>query len=114
MIVRGAPAIGVSAAMGVAIGIDRSTARTIADLNAEVEVICETLASTRPTAVNLFWGIGKVRDLYNQLAGNHADIRRDQGAVRRAGAADVRRGYCGLQADGGVRGRAAAARRELC
>ena len=68
MIVRGAMAIGVSGAMGVAIGIDRSTATALPALTAEVAVICETLASTRPTAVNLFWGIGKVRDLYNQLA----------------------------------------------
>ena len=68
MIVRGAMAIGVSGAMGVALGIDRSTATTISDLTAEVAIICDTLASTRPTAVNLFWGIGKIRDLYNQLA----------------------------------------------
>ena len=68
MIVRGAPAIGVSAAMGVAIGIERSAATTMAELDAEVAEICATLASTRPTAVNLFWGIGKIRDLYNQLA----------------------------------------------
>ena len=67
MIVRGAPAIGVSAAMGVALGIERSTAASLPELTAEVAVICETLASTRPTAVNLFWGIGKIRDLYNQL-----------------------------------------------
>jgi methylthioribose-1-phosphate isomerase len=74
MIVRGAPAIGVSAAMGVAIGIDRSSAATLADLTAEVDVICETLAGTRPTAVNLFWGIGRIRDLYNRLAAGGATI----------------------------------------
>jgi methylthioribose-1-phosphate isomerase len=68
MVVRGAMAIGVSAAMGVALGIDRSTAETIPALSAEVEVICDTLAKTRPTAVNLFWGIAQVRDLYNRLA----------------------------------------------
>src|ERR1700709_1603776 len=67
MIVRGAPAIGVSAAMGVAIGIDRSTATDLETLTAEVDVICDTLANTRPTAVNLFWGIGRIRDLYNRL-----------------------------------------------
>jgi methylthioribose-1-phosphate isomerase len=54
--------------MGVAIGIDRSKATTIPELNAEVEMICDTLAKTRPTAVNLFWGIAQVRDLYNELA----------------------------------------------
>src|SRR6202051_924397 len=68
MIVRGAPAIGVSGAMGVAIGIERSAATTIDALTAEVAVICELLASTRPTAVNLFWGINRIRGLYNTLA----------------------------------------------
>jgi methylthioribose-1-phosphate isomerase len=74
MIVRGAMAIGVSAAMGVAIGIDRSQATTITELSAEVEVICKTLAETRPTAVNLFWGIAQVRDLYNQLVAANTSI----------------------------------------
>ncbi len=74
MIVRGAMAIGVSGAMGVALGIDRSAATNLADLSAEVAIICDTLASTRPTAVNLFWGIGKVRDLYNQLAAANTSI----------------------------------------
>ena len=74
MIVRGAMAIGVSGAMGVALGIDRSTATTIPALTAEVEVICDHLAATRPTAVNLFWGIGQIRDLYNSLAAANTSI----------------------------------------
>jgi methylthioribose-1-phosphate isomerase len=74
MIVRGAMAIGVSGAMGVALGIERSQAKTLPELNAEVEVICETLAKTRPTAVNLFWGIAQVRDLYNALAAKSTPI----------------------------------------
>ncbi len=74
MIVRGAMAIGVSAAMGVALGIDRSTAETLPDLTAEVEIICDTLAKTRPTAVNLFWGIAQIRELYNTLAAKHTPI----------------------------------------
>ncbi|HZL26089.1 MAG TPA: S-methyl-5-thioribose-1-phosphate isomerase [Acidobacteriaceae bacterium] len=74
MIVRGAPAIGVSAAMGVAIGIDRSTATDLATLGAEVAEICDLLAATRPTAVNLFWGIGQVRDFYNQLAAANTPV----------------------------------------
>ena len=74
MIVRGAPAIGVSAAMGVAIGIDRSTASTLAELDKEVAEICDLLAATRPTAVNLFWGIGQVRDFYNQLAAANTPV----------------------------------------
>ena len=81
MIVRGAPAIGVSAAMGVAIGIDRSTATTLPALNEEVAVICDTLAKTRPTAVNLFWGIAQVRDLFNELAAKDTPIPEIKAAV---------------------------------
>lgn len=74
MVVRGAPAIGVSAAMGVALGIERSEAATLPELTAEVGLICDTLAATRPTAVNLFWGIGQVRELYDGLAARDAGI----------------------------------------
>jgi methylthioribose-1-phosphate isomerase len=81
MIVRGAPAIGVSAAMGVAIGIDRSTAETIEELTDEVAAICEHLASTRPTAVNLFWGIDEVRNVFNALAARGASIAEIKSAV---------------------------------
>jgi len=81
MIVRGAMAIGVSAAMGVALGIDRSTATSLADLNKEVDAICKTLAETRPTAVNLFWGIAQVRDLYTQLAAKNTLIPEIKKAV---------------------------------
>jgi methylthioribose-1-phosphate isomerase len=59
MIIRGAPAIGVAAAMGVAIGALHSE-----DLDADMPAICETLARTRPTAVNLFWAIDRMRQLY--------------------------------------------------
>ena len=74
MIVRGAMAIGVSGAMGVALGIQNSAATTLPTLTAEVATICDHLAATRPTAVNLFWGIGQVRDLYNTLAADNASI----------------------------------------
>ncbi|MDQ2832245.1 MAG: S-methyl-5-thioribose-1-phosphate isomerase [Acidobacteriota bacterium] len=89
MIVRGAPAIGVSAAMGVAIGIDRSGATTIAALDDEVEVICRTLAETRPTAVNLFWGIEEIRSLYRELAAKGASIVE----IKAAAVARARRMY---------------------
>jgi methylthioribose-1-phosphate isomerase len=59
MIIRGAPAIGVAAAMGVAIGALHSN-----DLDSDMPVICETLAKTRPTAVNLFWAIARMKQLY--------------------------------------------------
>jgi methylthioribose-1-phosphate isomerase len=74
MITRGAMAIGVSGAMGVALGIERSTATNIEALTEEVTEICNHLAATRPTAVNLFWGIGQIRDLYNTLAANNTPI----------------------------------------
>lgn len=61
MIIRGAPAIGVAAAMGVALGMQ--TAETQAEFNQ----ICDTLAATRPTAVNLFWAIDRMRRLYAEL-----------------------------------------------
>jgi len=81
MIVRGAPAIGVSAAMGVALGIDRSTAASLPELTKEVAAICDHLAATRPTAVNLFWGIGEIRDLYNRLAASNTRIAEIKSAV---------------------------------
>jgi methylthioribose-1-phosphate isomerase len=74
MIVRGAPAIGVSAAMGMALGIERSSATTLDALTAEVAGIAKTLAETRPTAVNLFWGIDEIRSLFNSLAAKGAAI----------------------------------------
>ncbi|HEY0785163.1 MAG TPA: S-methyl-5-thioribose-1-phosphate isomerase [Acidobacteriaceae bacterium] len=68
MIVRGAPAIGVSAAMGVALGVKKTTAGTLEALAPEMDRICRVLAGTRPTAVNLFWAIGRMRDRYTALA----------------------------------------------
>jgi methylthioribose-1-phosphate isomerase len=81
MIVRGAPAIGVSAAMGMAIGIDRSTATTLPALTEEVALIAKTLAETRPTAVNLFWGIDEIRNLYIELAAKNNAISEIKAAV---------------------------------
>ena len=81
MIVRGAMAIGVSGAMGVALGIERSQATTLSALNEEVATISDHLAATRPTAVNLFWGIGQIRDLYNTLAAANTSIPAIKAAV---------------------------------
>jgi methylthioribose-1-phosphate isomerase len=67
MIVRGAPAIGVAAAMGVALGTLQSTAKTLPELEREFDTICNVLAGTRPTAVNLFWAIRRMRDKFEQL-----------------------------------------------
>jgi methylthioribose-1-phosphate isomerase len=60
MVIRGAPAIGVAAAMGVALGVLHSRAKSIAELQNEFPEICETLARTRPTAVDLFWAIKRM------------------------------------------------------
>jgi methylthioribose-1-phosphate isomerase len=61
MVIRGAPAIGVAAAMGVALGVLRAKP---AGLNRQFEEICATLAGTRPTAVNLFWAIERMQKVY--------------------------------------------------
>ncbi len=68
MVIRGAPAIGVAAAMGVALGVERSQARTLEELRAEFQRICKTMAETRPTAVDLFWAIGRMSRQFDQLA----------------------------------------------
>ena len=67
MVVRGAPAIGVSAAYGVALGARRSRAPTADAFAPEFERICARLASTRPTAVNLFWAIDRMKRLFVSL-----------------------------------------------
>src|ERR1700683_3566384 len=60
MVIRGAPAIGVAAAMGVALGVQE---------DADFETVCATLAQTRPTAVNLFWAIDLMRRMRASLDG---------------------------------------------
>ncbi len=59
MVIRGAPAIGVAAAMGVALGVLRSN-----DPEADLPAICDTLAKTRPTAVNLFWALDRMKKVF--------------------------------------------------
>jgi methylthioribose-1-phosphate isomerase len=55
MVIRGAPAIGVAAAMGIALGLREG---------ADFETVCQTLSQSRPTAVNLFWAIERMRHLF--------------------------------------------------
>ncbi|HEX8872344.1 MAG TPA: S-methyl-5-thioribose-1-phosphate isomerase [Candidatus Acidoferrum sp.] len=74
MVIRGAPAIGVAAAMGVALGVQRSTARTLDALRSEFVEICETLAKTRPTAVDLFWALERMKARFDALAAAGADL----------------------------------------
>jgi methylthioribose-1-phosphate isomerase len=83
MVIRGAPAIGVAAAMGVALGLAKASA-TSRDgrLDADMETICHTLAATRPTAVNLFWAIERMKKRYCELRAAGADP--SQGLVEEA------------------------------
>jgi len=63
MVVRGAPAIGVSAAMGLALGASQSVGTSVADLELDFDFMCKVMAATRPTAVNLFWAIERMRQV---------------------------------------------------
>jgi len=67
MIVRGAPAIGVAAAMGIALGVKDSKAETAGDLKRDFDQICAAIGETRPTAVNLFWAIRRMREKFEML-----------------------------------------------
>ena len=75
MVVRGAPAIGVAAAMGIALGVRDSKAKDIAQLREEFNEITTTLASTRPTAVNLFWAIERMKRLFKEITADGVDKR---------------------------------------
>jgi methylthioribose-1-phosphate isomerase len=77
MVIRGAPAIGVAAAMGVALGVKNSKAQTVAELRSDFETIADTISRTRPTAVNLFWAVKRMRDLFEKsLAGAGSDAEK--------------------------------------
>jgi methylthioribose-1-phosphate isomerase len=67
MVVRGAPAIGVAAGMGIALGVRNSKAETVADLKKDFDQICKVIGETRPTAVNLFWAIRRMQDKFDSL-----------------------------------------------
>jgi methylthioribose-1-phosphate isomerase len=61
MVVRGAPAIGISAAMGLALGASQSVGTSVADLEYDFKFMCKVMEATRPTAVNLFWAVERMR-----------------------------------------------------
>ena len=67
MVVRGAPAIGVAAGMGIALGVKNSRAENGADLKKDFDIICEAIRQTRPTAVNLFWAIRRMQEKFDLL-----------------------------------------------
>jgi methylthioribose-1-phosphate isomerase len=78
MIVRGAPAIGVAAAMGIALGVRDSKAESVGELKRELDHICEVTGATRPTAVNLFWAIRRMKEKFEGLSGRPiAEIKRE-------------------------------------
>ena len=66
MVVRGAPAIGVSAAYGVALGAKQFVGTDVTDLEDEIDYICEVLGKTRPTAVNLFWALDRMKRTFRK------------------------------------------------
>jgi len=66
MVVRGAPAIGVSAAYGIALGVKNFVGTSVADLEDEFDYIAEVMGKTRPTAVNLFWAIERMRGVFQK------------------------------------------------
>jgi len=74
MVVRGAPAIGVSAAMGLALGAKQSAAASVANLDSEFEVLCQRMSQTRPTAVNLFWAIERMRRTFARAQTRSQDL----------------------------------------
>ncbi|MGD0741588.1 MAG: S-methyl-5-thioribose-1-phosphate isomerase [Terracidiphilus sp.] len=74
MVVRGAPAIGVSAAYGIALGTMQTKTRTPEAFAPEFERICARLAATRPTAVNLFWAIDHMKAIFSGLLASGASL----------------------------------------
>jgi methylthioribose-1-phosphate isomerase len=68
MVIRGAPAIGVAAAMGIALGMARSKTSGTRQFTVEFNQTCELMAGTRPTAVNLFWAIDRMKRVFGEAA----------------------------------------------
>jgi methylthioribose-1-phosphate isomerase len=85
MVIRGAPAIGVAAAMGIALGMQRSKATGTKQFVTEFQKTCELMAGTRPTAVNLFWAIERMKGVFAEAAQGGCSV--DEIKHRLAGAA---------------------------
>jgi methylthioribose-1-phosphate isomerase len=67
MVIRGAPAIGVAAAMGIALGVQTARANSVTELDAQFQEMCAVLTATRPTAVNLFWAVERMKRVYQRV-----------------------------------------------
>ena len=74
MVVRGAPAIGVSAAYGIALGAKQFVGTNIDDLDDELDYICDVMGKTRPTAVNLFWAIERMKRIFQKAKGDGKSV----------------------------------------
>src|SRR6195256_1717600 len=83
MVIRGAPAIGVAAAWGIAIGMRKRTATGTQKFAAEFHKTCELMASTRPTAVNLFWAIERMKKVFAAAAEAGASVEQIQDRLDR-------------------------------
>src|SRR5947207_1521352 len=81
MVIRGAPAIGVAAAMGVAIGVQNSSAKSLESLRAEFPIILDTLAKTRPTAVDLFWALERMKSRFAEVSAQTSDLAEIKSAL---------------------------------
>ncbi len=92
MVVRGAPAIGVSAAYGIALGAKQFVGTNVDDLEDEVEYVSEVIGKTRPTAVNLFWAIDRMKRTF-QSQGRRKVRQRDQADPFAGRESDPRRGH---------------------
>ncbi len=74
MVIRGAPAIGVAAAMGIALGAKQSVGTSVVDLEYDFDYMCDVMSQTRPTAVNLFWAIERMREAFRQARSGTKDV----------------------------------------
>jgi methylthioribose-1-phosphate isomerase len=74
MVVRGAPAIGISAAFGLALGAGQSVGTSVSDLEFDFDYMCDVMSATRPTAVNLFWAIERMRDAFRRAKAESTDV----------------------------------------
>ena len=108
MVVRGAPAIGVSAAYGIALGAMRTKADTTQEFAPEFERICARLAGTRPTAVNLFWAIDRMKRLFASLLAAQRPSTEVKAEIPGRSPRHVRGRHRRLQDHGRIRRRAAA------
>jgi methylthioribose-1-phosphate isomerase len=81
MVVRGAPAIGVSAAYGIALGMKQFVGTNVNDFEDELDYICEVLGRTRPTAVNLFWAIDRMKRTFQKAKSEGKSVSEIKGIL---------------------------------